>query len=166
MGQHYHPGSTTCLLDSSVKRLLERFQAPPESDSEDEEENESNAEEFGDEFDERRYKKARKEADAVSEDLADRHPESAEGLASADVQEESGYAPAYVGSIKSFNPGKGWGFIKCDSMERDVIFVRSDTNGGFFETGDYVSFDIIEGPKGPKAVNIQVALTATALDET
>merc|ERR1712039_488628 len=122
---------------------------------------------MGDAFGPTQCKKARKKGDVVSEELTDIHfVESAEGLASSDAQEDAGFAPAYVGSIKSFNPGKGWGFIKCDDLEGDVIFKRSDANGAFFDVGDYVSFDIIEGTKGPKAVNIQVALTATACDET
>ncbi len=61
-----------------------------------------------------------------------------------------------VGKVKWFNPRKGYGFIAA-SDGRDVFVHYSDISGGGFKTlaeGDEISFDVIEGEKGPRAVNI------------
>lgn len=60
------------------------------------------------------------------------------------------------GKVKWFNESKGYGFITSD--EGSDIFVHySSIQGNGFKTlteGDAVSFDVEEGPKGPKAVNV------------
>ena len=60
------------------------------------------------------------------------------------------------GTVKWFNESKGYGFIS--SEEGDDVFVHysSITGDGFKSLleGDSVSFEIEEGPKGPKAVNV------------
>lgn len=60
------------------------------------------------------------------------------------------------GKVKWFNESKGYGFITTE--ESGDIFVHySSIQGNGFKTlveGDAVSFDIEEGPKGPKAVNV------------
>lgn len=60
------------------------------------------------------------------------------------------------GKVKWFNEAKGYGFIT--SEESGDIFVHySSIQGNGFKTlteGQAVSFDIEQGPKGPKAVNV------------
>ncbi len=60
------------------------------------------------------------------------------------------------GTVKWFNESKGFGFIS--SEEGDDVFVHySSIMGDGFKSlveGDSVSFEVEEGPKGPKAVNV------------
>jgi len=60
------------------------------------------------------------------------------------------------GTVKWFNESKGYGFITRDDGG-DVFAHYSAIDGNGFKTlseGDMVSFDIVEGNKGPKAINI------------
>jgi CspA family cold shock protein len=60
------------------------------------------------------------------------------------------------GTVKWFNESKGFGFITQDNGT-DVFVHYSAIEGEGFKTlaeGQTVSFDVIEGEKGPKAVNI------------
>jgi len=61
------------------------------------------------------------------------------------------------GTVKWFNDAKGFGFITPDEGQ-DVFAHFSAIKGDGFKTlaeGDRVSFDVIEGDKGPKAVDIE-----------
>ncbi len=60
------------------------------------------------------------------------------------------------GKVKWFNDTKGFGFIQQESGE-DVFVHYTDVEGGGFKSlaeGQTVSFEVVEGPKGPKAVNV------------
>lgn len=62
------------------------------------------------------------------------------------------------GTVKWFNDKKGYGFIEQEEGP-DVFVHHSGINGTGFKSlveGDRVSFDIIEGAKGPNAVNVTV----------
>jgi cold shock CspA family protein len=71
-------------------------------------------------------------------------------------------APSYVGTVKSFNPYKGWGFIECADTHQlygsDVFLLKTDMNGFAANKGDQVSFSVTQGSnnKGMKAVNVKV----------
>lgn len=61
------------------------------------------------------------------------------------------------GTVKWFNESKGFGFITQEDGGADVFAHYSEIQGEGFRNlaeGDVVSFDVVEGEKGPKAVNI------------
>ena len=61
------------------------------------------------------------------------------------------------GTVKFFNTAKGYGFI-TDEGGKDIFFHRSNVKEtGFRDTlkqGDVVSFEVQNGQKGKRAVNI------------
>lgn len=60
------------------------------------------------------------------------------------------------GTVKFFHDKKGWGFIERDGRE-DVFVHYADIEGDGYRSlvkGDSVKFDIIDGPKGDKAVKV------------
>lgn len=60
------------------------------------------------------------------------------------------------GTVKWFNDSKGFGFIAREEGG-DVFVHYSSIKGDGFKTlaeGDRVSFDVENGDKGPKAVNV------------
>ena len=64
---------------------------------------------------------------------------------------------AVEGTIKWFNEKKGFGFVQQDGGP-DVFVHFSAILGDGFKTlaeGDRVQFDVEEGAKGPKAVNVK-----------
>ncbi|MFC2173591.1 cold-shock protein [Acidobacteriota bacterium] len=64
---------------------------------------------------------------------------------------------AIEGVVKWFNDQKGFGFITPDNGESDVFVHHSAISGDGFKSlleGDRVSFEVTQGPKGPKAENV------------
>ncbi len=60
------------------------------------------------------------------------------------------------GKVKWFNSRKGYGFIATEDG-RDVFVHYSNIKSDGYKTlaeGDSVSFDIVEGDKGPRAENV------------
>ncbi len=61
-----------------------------------------------------------------------------------------------TGTVKWFNESKGFGFITQEDGP-DVFAHYSEIQGDGFKTimeGDLVSFEVMEGDKGPKATTI------------
>jgi CspA family cold shock protein len=60
------------------------------------------------------------------------------------------------GTVKWFNESKGFGFIEQEDGP-DVFVHFSSIQGEGFKTlneGDKVTFDVVEGAKGPQAANV------------
>jgi len=63
------------------------------------------------------------------------------------------------GTVKWFNDTKGFGFITGEDGS-DVFVHYSSIQGDGFKSlaeGQAVSYDVEDGPKGPKAVNVHKA---------
>ena len=60
------------------------------------------------------------------------------------------------GIVKWFNEAKGYGFITSEDGNDVFVHYSSIQSNGFktLAEGDAVSFEVEDGPKGPKAVNV------------
>ena len=66
-------------------------------------------------------------------------------------------AKAQTGSVKWFNPNKGFGFILTDEGEELFVHYRSVEGKGrrVLRDGDKVSFTVAQGDKGPQAEKVK-----------
>ena len=61
------------------------------------------------------------------------------------------------GTVKWFNSSKGYGFITSAEVQDDVFVHYTAIEGEGYKTlneGDEVSFEIVQGKKGPTATNV------------
>ena len=61
-----------------------------------------------------------------------------------------------TGKVKWFNDSKGFGFIETDDGG-DVFVHHNDIQADGFKSlaeGEAVSFDVVQGDKGPRATNV------------
>jgi CspA family cold shock protein len=64
------------------------------------------------------------------------------------------------GTVKWFNDAKGFGFIAPDDGGKDVFAHYSGIASSGFKSlkeGQKVTFEVVDGPKGKQASNIQAA---------
>ncbi len=63
------------------------------------------------------------------------------------------------GTVKWFNPEKGYGFITPDEGGKDLFVHHSAIQAEGFRSlneGEKVEFEVTQGQKGPQAVNVRV----------
>ncbi len=63
---------------------------------------------------------------------------------------------SFEGTVKWFNETKGYGFIQRDDGQDVFVHYTSIQSDGFktLSEGQRVSFEVVEGEKGPKATNV------------
>ena len=63
---------------------------------------------------------------------------------------------ALEGKVKWFNESKGYGFIQQDNGSDVFVHYSSIKSEGFktLAEGQRVQFEIVEGDRGPKAINV------------
>lgn len=60
------------------------------------------------------------------------------------------------GTVKWFNPEKGYGFISTEAGNDVFVHYSAILGNGFktLEEGQRVSFEVVEGARGPQAANV------------
>ena len=61
------------------------------------------------------------------------------------------------GTVKFFNDMKGFGFIAAEDGKEVFVHQSDLKEGTTLREGDSVTFDVEEGDRGPKAVNVELA---------
>ena len=61
------------------------------------------------------------------------------------------------GTVKFFNEGKGFGFIAGEDGKEYFVHKTGVKEGVNLNENDSVSFDVEEGDRGPKAVNVELS---------
>ncbi len=64
-----------------------------------------------------------------------------------------------TGTIKTVTD-KGFGFISREGQAKDLFFHSNDLQGVAFDelkVGDAVTFEVVDGQKGPSAKNVKLA---------
>lgn len=59
------------------------------------------------------------------------------------------------GTVKFYHDEDGYGFFESDDADDDVFFHISEVTGSDPEDGEEFEFDIEQGDRGPRAVNMQ-----------
>jgi CspA family cold shock protein len=62
-----------------------------------------------------------------------------------------------TGTVKWFNPDKGYGFITQDDGPDVFVHFSAITGEGYrnLDENQKVEFDVTQGPKGPQAANVR-----------
>ncbi|HRV90819.1 MAG TPA: cold-shock protein [Anaerolineae bacterium] len=64
-----------------------------------------------------------------------------------------------VGTVKWFNPNKGFGFIERNNGKDVFVHYSAINSAGYrtLEEGQRVEFTVVEGKKGPQAQDVSIA---------
>ena len=64
-----------------------------------------------------------------------------------------------TGTVKWFDSAKGFGFISSDEGKDVFVHFSAIVSNGFktLEEGQKVTFEIVEGARGPQAANVTLA---------
>ncbi|MBP1924474.1 CspA family cold shock protein [Sedimentibacter acidaminivorans] len=64
-----------------------------------------------------------------------------------------------TGTVKWFDSAKGFGFISSDEGKDVFVHFSAIVSNGFktLEEGQKVTFEVVEGARGPQAANVSVA---------
>ena len=60
------------------------------------------------------------------------------------------------GTVKSWNPSQGWGFIEGDDGEDYFLHTTNVRQGQTICVNCRVKFDISQGQRGPEAENVTI----------
>jgi len=75
------------------------------------------------------------------------------------LDNREGTEGVYLGTIKSYNPQKGWGFVACDETQqlygKDILVLADELPSGNATQGQQVYFSVSQGRKGPIATNVR-----------
>ena len=61
------------------------------------------------------------------------------------------------GTVKFFNVGKGFGFVTAEDGKDYFVHMTAIEQGVTLRENDAVTFDVEEGDRGPKAVNVKLS---------
>ena len=61
------------------------------------------------------------------------------------------------GTVKFFDPVRHFGFITGDDDKEYFVHASAVKGGKNITEGDRVTFEIVEGDRGPKAENVKLA---------
>ncbi|OLN21589.1 MULTISPECIES: cold-shock protein CspD [Domibacillus] len=61
------------------------------------------------------------------------------------------------GKVKWFNAEKGFGFIEVEGQDDVFVHFSAIQGEGYksLEEGQSVTFEVVEGPRGPQAANVE-----------
>lgn len=60
------------------------------------------------------------------------------------------------GNVKFFNESKGFGFIIAEDSKEYFVHISGINNNAVLRENDAVTFDVEQGDRGPKAVNVSL----------
>ena len=89
------------------------------------------------------------EEESSSEEKVEEKPEKAKEETEEEIKER------IEGTVKFFNPNKGFGFIIGNDGKEYYVHGSGLNEGVAIEANDRVSFKAVQGPKGPKAEEVK-----------
>ena len=69
------------------------------------------------------------------------------------------------GTVKWFNTRKGYGFIEGEDGKDYFVHQSALAEGTFIREGDRVSFEPVEGDRGPQAKNVTLLQKGSEIKE-